>query len=94
MNILIRFEDRYGCKTLFSYSQSCLVKCDIVASLGIISGLSKSNYNKLFYKILTLNNLEELNDLVLEKNLESIYKNLDNYNLEITNKSLELCNLF
>ena len=34
MNILIRFEDRYGCKTLFSYSQSCLVKCDIVASLG------------------------------------------------------------
>ena len=93
MNILIRFEDRYGCKTLFSYSQSCLVKCDIVASLGNtgVFNITKRLASSYDFIICVF---DLLNDLVLEKNLESIYKNLDNYNLEITNKSLELCNLF
>lgn len=34
MNVLIRFEDRYGCKTLFVNSNSCLVSSDISYDLG------------------------------------------------------------
>ena len=34
MNILIRFEDKYGCKTLFINSNSCLKGADIDDSLG------------------------------------------------------------
>lgn len=39
MNILIRFEDNYGCSTLFNYSTSALLTC---SGLETVSGLGNA----------------------------------------------------
>lgn len=48
VDILIKFEDNYGCKTLFEYSNSCLRKHD---SIDIIGGFGDSGVFNITTKI-------------------------------------------
>lgn len=54
---------------------------------SIIIGLENSYYNRFFYKILTLDDLNELENLVLEENLQYIYSDLDRYNKDLVKSS-------
>lgn len=50
MNILIKFEDTYGCKTLFEYSTSCLRKHD---SIDILGGFGDSGVFTITKKVVS-----------------------------------------